>query len=137
MGTPAFMPIQILGSTDEMPVRHQELHEDKAVFWIGLLAIISRSILGCNYIRDNLESPHFSLTDLAHTKYDMFSPVTQKLRWPSMSSSAQSQSNATLHKLCGHIVKIQFTNNAGEPHDYTYPDVTEVDELTLCRKHET
>ncbi|KAH0536938.1 hypothetical protein FGG08_006240 [Glutinoglossum americanum] len=112
---------------------------DEAVFWIGFLAIISRSTLGHNYIRNNLEGLRFSLIDLANIKYYMFSPIAQRLRWPSwfgISSNTQGQSNAILHKLYRHIVEIQFTNDAEEPHDYGYPDVTEVDELTLCRKHE-
>jgi serine/threonine protein kinase len=45
-GTLAFMPIDILGAGKKSPRRHQELHEDEAVFWVGFLGLISRSSEG-------------------------------------------------------------------------------------------
>ncbi|KAI9760496.1 MAG: hypothetical protein M1840_002406 [Geoglossum simile] len=135
-GTVAFMPIQILESNKWVPVRHQELHEDEAVFWIGFLAIISRSTPGRTYIENNLDDPFLSLTSLAHTKCNMFYPTHQRIDWPSwfnISSRTQGQSNTILRELCRRI----FTNSDGDSYDYGYPGVTEIDELTLCRKHET
>src|SRR5205814_3095267 len=107
-------------STSDIPVRHQELHEDEAVFWIGFLAFISRSAGGKNYIHAHLEKSRISLIKLANTKYDMFSPGAQKRAWPAWFNHPQSknqQSNTLLCGLCSRVAGIQFTNDGGVPGD--------------------
>ncbi|KAI9853749.1 MAG: hypothetical protein M1813_001817 [Trichoglossum hirsutum] len=134
-GTTTFMPIEILSSDAIDAVRHQELHEDEAVFWIGFLALISSSKSGRDQLK-SLENPR-SLRDVANAKFMMISQFSQKKCWLSWFAKHSLDpigvnGSALLRELCSRIVQIQF----GAMLNPAYPGVDELDEQG-CRKHAT
>ncbi|KAI9856819.1 MAG: hypothetical protein M1813_008756 [Trichoglossum hirsutum] len=141
-GTALFMPTEILLSTDGMPVRHQELHEDEAVFWVGFLALVSRSTSGQKYINANLGISCAALEQLATSRVFMLSLFSQRKYWPSWFSTeppsshptAVSQQSNILCSLCNRIAQIQFMSDSGGV-DIGYPGAEELDEQSGCRKH--
>jgi hypothetical protein len=135
------MPIEILLSADDMPVRHQELHEDEAVFWIGFLALIYRSTSGREYVNTKLDISRLTLEQLAECTVSMLLPLSRKKFWPSWfrieslsSRPAATQSSDILRGLCFRIAQIQFMNGSREM-DMGYSDVDELDEQSGRRMH--
>ena len=117
-GTVLFMPVEILQHhPGGSPVRHQELHEDEAAFWVGFLGLIYRSETGHRYIDESLNTSVLRLRDLASKKCSMLSTDRIRANWPSWflpskESSSQrtspSQLSGMLCRLCITMAKILF-----------------------------
>ena len=86
-GTLLFMPVHILehdpGASPVRPVRHQELHEDEAAFWVRFLGLVYRSETGRRYINNDLDITILRLGDLAGRKSRMLMRDNVREQWPS------------------------------------------------------
>jgi hypothetical protein len=120
-GTVAFMPIQIL--LTPTGIRHHELHEDEAAFWIGFLALISRSRDGSERV-NRLSSLQRTLDDVGSSKMMMLSFTGEKMWWDKWFGT--DENGKKLKKICVKVVKTQF--NGVEGVDMVYPSSEEKDE---------
>ncbi|KAI9861196.1 MAG: hypothetical protein M1813_005369 [Trichoglossum hirsutum] len=114
-GTAVFMPVGILKGSEGDAVRHQELHEDEVVFWIGFLAILSRTKLGQTLV-DELMQPRLSLNQLGWMKLGMVSDYGVRVEWRKWFGTEGSDSR----EVCNRIKNILFEKD--------FPPPSEVDE---------
>ncbi|KAI9763218.1 MAG: hypothetical protein M1840_000836 [Geoglossum simile] len=102
-GTPTFMPVGIL--TSSRPVRHQELYEDEAAFWIGFLAIISRVESGRRCMKE-LQDPALSMSQVGIFKRGMLhQPSTE---WNDWFGEMGEKEGSVLRRLCEKLATILF-----------------------------
>ncbi|KAI9762501.1 MAG: hypothetical protein M1840_001225 [Geoglossum simile] len=113
-GTPTFMPVDILTSTDSFPVRHQELHEDEAAFWIGFLAIISRVPSGLAAV-EKLRNPALSMEMLGGLKSTMLLRYATSTRWRTWFGEMEGREGTILKTLCERIVGELFQEEYPQP----------------------
>ena len=135
-GTVAFMPIEVLLTPNGRVFRHQELHEDESVFWIGFLAIIYCSKSGREAV-NNILASQCSFEEVAGKKLTMVDPLAQRLHWPSW-FTPQQETNAIIRDLCHQLIEFQFKSTGDL--DPGYPDVWDKDENGVRRQkiqHET
>jgi hypothetical protein len=126
-GTATFMSIEILTSSRDYqyPLRHQELHEDEVVFWIGFFAIISRAPSGVAKLKE-LQDPTLTLKQLGYLKAALFMGAASRMnRW---FEEMEAREGTVLKALCTRITNILFPNLE------VFPDAEEVDEAG-ARKH--
>jgi Fungal protein kinase len=117
-GTAPFMPLQVLCSTKR--TRHQELHEDEAAFWIGFLAILSRTQIGYQQV-STLSDPKLSLEDVADKKIRMISLVGRRLLWKKWFGTGAEGDE--LRRICMKVLQVQFGRL-----DMVYPPPDATDE---------
>lgn len=130
IGTVAFMPIEVLISPFGRAFRHQELHEDESVFWIGFLAILKCSKPGREVV-DNIFAHQCSFKELGERKMSMIMPWMQRFAWDSW-FTPQQETNTIIRDLCLQLIEFQF-KYTGEP-DPIYPDVGDKDENGVRRQ---
>ncbi|KAI9762289.1 MAG: hypothetical protein M1840_001433 [Geoglossum simile] len=124
-GTPAFMPLHILCSS--AGIRHQELHEDEAAFWIGFLELISRTMAGSMEI-SRLSTPRQTFEGVGIKKIRMVSVVGQRLLWGEWFGAGPE--GMELRRICMRVLQTQFGKL-----EMVYPSAEERDEEGR-RKHE-
>ncbi|KAI9861197.1 MAG: hypothetical protein M1813_005370 [Trichoglossum hirsutum] len=125
-GTPAFMPLEILDS-DELPVRHQELHEDEAALWVGMLALLARSAStdGSKLLKCLLD-PSSGLELIRLQKVVVALKICQAnqaeswFRGPAAAESAEAREWDLVQKTCSQLVSFQFQQMPGDMLNYTY-----------------
>ncbi|KAH0548210.1 hypothetical protein GP486_008073, partial [Trichoglossum hirsutum] len=125
-GTLAFMPLEVLESDPQFPVRHQELHEDEAAFWVGFLRFISRSAAGRDRYHRLLD-PKLDMSMIAGAKRSI---VAQLKRWPLWFSDVvyEAKQCDLLREACAEIYSLQFEREYDrEKGKHAYPDVDVVD----------
>ncbi|KAI9778249.1 MAG: hypothetical protein M1839_008273 [Geoglossum umbratile] len=120
-GTPAFMPLEVLDPDNVRKFRHQELHEDEMVFWVGLFTLTSCSDTNIKTLQDRLLSPELSFTAIYYAKQTIptLTDTNWRRRFPAPPKGKTSDWDL-IRTTCRKLANLHFHTINPEGYDWNY-----------------